>query len=518
MDSVRDVRADRGSVSGTSEGDTSGGGRSAKSRSYVAVACAVTFVCSALLLYFGFGFHAIPGLSWLVPLPALLLAPRVPTWAALTTTGLSYVASTVPAWGFYAQSVDTPLWPIGVMIMSGFLVTLTLSVWIFRRLIVRGRALLATLTAPAVWTGLLFVMSISNPMGMMGTFATMQAGVPPVAKLAAVTGWPGLDYLVFFVAAAVAALLAPGIVKAARIQTAVATSCVLVLALGIAPLIAGGKTGPTRTVAALASNESTWGVRMSEPDGRRLLDQYVQAIAALPQGTDTVVLPEGAFTVDDRSLVTLNDRLGRVARANDVTIVVGYNRVSGDKKYDSARVIPADGEQPVTYLKHHDRVSQLGNSLVYQPGTGGRVGVQICLDINLQETSHDYALDGARAMLVPGADNGENGWQHSREAMLRGVENGFSVAWADMNGHSAIAGSDGAVRDEASSYLPAAEHRPITTAVGDIDDGPGATPYTRYGDWFAWLVVALAVVGSALSWVSRARSRLSSRDAAMAAR
>lgn len=481
--------------------DDSGRGGSAKPPSHIAAACAVTFVCSALLLYFGFGLEPVPGLQWLVPLPALLLAPRVPTWAALTTTGLSYVASTVPAWSFYAQSSDTPLWPIGVMIMVGFLVTLVLSVWIFRRLIVRGRALLAAFTAPAVWTALLFIISISNPMGMMGTFATMQAGVAPVAKLAAVTGWPGLDYLVFFVAAAVAALLAPRVAKAARIRTGAAAACMLVLAFGIAPLVAGGKTGPTRTVAALAHNTSRWGVQASEPAGQRLLDQYAQAIAALPTGTDTAVLPEGGFEVDDRSVTTLNQRLAQVASDNDVTIIVGYNRVSGDKRYDSAQVIPASGARPATYLKHHDRVSQQGDSLVYQPGTDRRVGLQICLDINLPDTSHDYAADGARAMLVPAADNGRNGWQHSRTAMLRGIENGFSVAWADMNGHSAVAGSEGTVRAEAPTYPPAAGAGPITTVIGDIDDGPGATPYTRYGDWFAWMGIALAVAGSALSWV-----------------
>jgi len=475
--------------------------RPTRSPSRTAAACAATFACSALLLHFGFGLQPVPALSWLTPLPVLLLAPRVRTWAALTTTGLSYIASTVPAWSFYAQSSDTPLWPVGVMIMTGFLATLVLSVWIFRRLVVRGRALLAAVTATAVWTALLFGVSRASPMGIMGTFATTQVEVPPVARIAAVTGWPGLDYLVFFAAAATAALLAPGITARARIRAAAAAACVLALALGVPPAITDGPTGPTRRVAILVHDTSRWGVRVAEPNGQRLLDEYARAVADLPPGTSTAVLPEGGFEVDDRSLAALNDRLARAARENGVSIVVGYNRVSGGAKYDTAEVIPADGTPPVTYLKHHDRVSREGRALVHQPGTGGRVGLQICLDINLPKTSHDYAVRGARAMLVPAADNGRNGWQHSRTAVLRGVENGFSVAWADMNGRSAIASSAGAVRAEAATYPPAAGPGPIISTVGDIADGPGATPYARHGDWFAWLAVAVAAAGSAFSWV-----------------
>lgn len=38
---------------------------------------------------------------------------------------------------------------------------------------------------------------------------------------------------------------------------------------------------------------------------------------------------------------------------------------------------------------------------------------------------------------------------------------------------------------------------PFTTLVADVADGPGATLYTRFGDWFAWLTVLIALGGLA---------------------
>lgn len=477
-------------------------GRARLSGAAAVWASVVTLVVSAVLFAFGTGLSPVSELAWVAPLPVLLLAPYVATRQALTVTALSYVLSTVGSWGFYAQSSDTPLWPAGVLIIVSFAGTLALSVWIFRRLLLRGLVLPAMLIAPAVWTAVLYLISVSNPMGIMGTLATTQADVPPVVKIASITGWSGVEYFVFLVPTAIATVLSPGVASAVRVRAGVVAVAVATLAMGVGPLVGSDASdGHTRQIAVIAHNDSPWGVDVTTADGRRLVESYAGEIADLPEGTETAVLPEGAFLVDDSSLTTLTRQLGSTARAHDVTIVVGYNRKSDGEKFDSARVIPADGGAPVTYLKQHDRVSQLGDDLTYQPGTERRVGVQICLDLNFSNPSRDYAQSGTRLMLVPASDNGANGWQHSRTALLRGVENGFAVAWADRNGQPMIANSNGRVLADAHT----GGAHPFTTLVADVTDGPGATVYTRLGDWFAWLAVLLGSAGIAGSFL-RSRS------------
>jgi apolipoprotein N-acyltransferase len=461
-------------------------------------------VCSAVLFYFGTGLTPIAALTWLAPLPVLLLAPRVSGKAAVCAAFLAYFLSTTNSWGFYLHSHDEPMWPVGTMIIVGFSLTFVLAVWIFRRLLHRGRALLAVATAPAAWVGMLYLVSVVNPMGMVGTLATAQADVPLVLQTASVTGGWGVDYLVLLVPSAIAALLAPAVSTAARVRIATVTVVVLAAALGAGAvrLSNNSGTGPSQRVALIAHNHSGWGIDVATPAGRDLVAAYVEQVAALPDGVRTAVLPEGAFAVNDASLATLVQPLTQIARTRGLDIVVGLTRLTQGAKLQVALVIPAGGGEPVSYLKHHDRVSPPGHELAFLPNTpniAGRVGVEICGDLAFPNPSRDYAQSGAGLMVIPASTEDDNGWQLSRTGLLRGVENGFAVAWSGRQGALLTADGWGRVLTDVRTGGPA----PFSTAIADVPTGPGATPYTRLGDWFAWLCLALALGGLIASFLTR---------------
>lgn len=461
-------------------------------------ASAAALVSSAVLLFFGTGLTPVAALAWIAPLPVLVLAPYVPARLALGTAFLAYVLSTANSWTFYPHSADEPLWPVGVLIIASFSLTFVLAVWGFRRLVVRGRPVLAALTAPALWVTVLYVISISNPKGIMGTLATTQADTPSVVKFASVAGWCGVEFLVMFVPTAVAALLSPSVNRAARVRTAITGAVVVGVAMGGGPLgrSPGDNNGHTQRVALIAPNHTTYNVDADTPAGRRLLDDYAEEIAKLPAATDHVVLPEGAFLVKGSDTGVVARPLARAARAANVDVVVGIGQKTAEHKYTKALAFPADGGEPIAYYKHHDLVSPPAHGLAHVPGTGRRVGLQICQDLNFADPSRDYAATGARLMLVPAADNGENGWQHSRSGVLRGVENGFSVAWSGWDGQLMIADGKGHVRAEDHTGGPAR----FTTVTAEVPDGRGKTLYTRFGDWFAWLMVLLGAGGLTASW------------------
>jgi apolipoprotein N-acyltransferase len=171
--------------------------------------------------------------------------------------------------------------------------------------------------------------------------------------------------------------------------------------------------------------------------------------------------------------------------------VVGFAHWDGKNKYNYALTFPADGGDPVTYLKHHDTVSPPGHDLVFPPTTGARAGVEICFDVNFPNPSRDYAKSGAQLLAIPASDEDDNGWQHSRAALLRGMENGQPVIWSARTGTLMISDGWGRVLADAHTGGP----DPFTTIVADVPIGPGATPYTYLGDWFAWLCLALTVGG-----------------------
>jgi apolipoprotein N-acyltransferase len=165
---------------------------------------AAALLCSAVLFYFGTGLAPIAALTWVAPLPVLVLAPRVRAGVALGAAFLAYFLGTANSWGFYLQSHDVPL-PLGLLLSAAFSLTFLVAVWIFRMLLRRGRAPLAVTAASAAWVGVLYVASVSNPRGMLGTLATAQGDVPVVLQVASVTGAWGVDFFVLFLPMAVAA-------------------------------------------------------------------------------------------------------------------------------------------------------------------------------------------------------------------------------------------------------------------------------------------------------------------------
>jgi apolipoprotein N-acyltransferase len=457
-------------------------------------------LCSAVLFYFGTGLAPIAALTWLAPLPVLLLAPRV---SAKTAAGVAFLAcllGTANSWGFYLHSHDEPLLPIGMLISVGLSLTFVLAVWVFRGLLGRGRALLAAATTPAAWVAVLYLVSVS--MGITGTLATTQADVPLVLQTASVTGAWGVEFLVLLVPSAIAAALAPAVSTAARVRSATITAVVLAVVLGAGALRLSNESGTGRSqrVALVAHNHSGWGVDVATPAGHDLVAAYVDQIAALPDGVRIVVLAEGAFAVDDTSLATLVQPMTRIAHARNVDIVVGFTRNAQGAKFQTALIIPAGGGDPVAYLKQHDRVSPPGHELVFLPSTGTRVGVEICRDLTFPNPSRDYASAGAGLMAIPASTEDANGWQLSRTGLLRGVENGFAVAWSGRQGALMITDGLGRVLADTHTGGPA----PFTTAIADVPTGPGATPYTHLGDWFAWLCLALTLGGLIASYRRRA--------------
>jgi apolipoprotein N-acyltransferase len=447
-------------------------------------------VGTAVLCYFGTGLTPIAALTWLAPLPVLLAAPRLSGWATAGIAFAGYFLGTANSWSFFAHSHDEPM-TLGILVSACFSLTFTLYAWLFRRLLEKGRPLLAALAAPASWTGVLYVVSVTSPAGLMGNLASTQADVPLLLQSSSVTGMWGLEFLVLLVPATVAAICAPGVRTAARVRTGTVTAVVLALVLGAGALRLADENGPTQRVAAVAHNTGGWAPAVSTPAGRALVADYAARIAALPDGVRTAVLPEGAFGVGANDTAAVVDPLGQVARARGIDIVAGVFQQIGGTRYNFGLTIPANGAVPVAYLKQHDTASKPGHDLIFPPVNGFRTGIEVCGDVNFPNPSRDYGRAGARMLAVPASDEDDNGWLGSRTALLRGAENGQSIVWAARQGVPMIADGRGRVLADAHTGGPGE----FTTVVADVPAGPGETPYSRFGDWFGWLCLVLTLGG-----------------------
>ena len=154
------------------------------------------------------------------------------------------------------------------------------------------------------------------------------------------------------------------------------------------------------------------------------------------------------------------------------------------------------GKRAVTYDKRH---LLLPDEAKYQPGTrsgyiGNGIAVAICKDLDFPRTIRGDAEAGIRLMIVPANDFYLDDWLHARQAMMRGVENGFAVLRSAVHGLATVTDDRGRILARARVDRPG-----FVVAEADVPPGAGPTLYTRLGDWFAWLCVALTIGVGVLS-------------------
>ncbi len=85
-------------------------------------------------------------------------------------------------------------------------------------------------------------------------------------------------------------------------------------------------------------------------------------------------------------------------------------------------------------------------------------------------------------------------------AVMRAVENGFALARSARNGLLTLS-------DNRSRVVAGAATMPgrFVSIAGKVNVGPERTFYTRTGDWFAWLCVAMLVTLLVLHCARRLR-------------
>jgi apolipoprotein N-acyltransferase len=113
---------------------------------------------------------------------------------------------------------------------------------------------------------------------------------------------------------------------------------------------------------------------------------------------------------------------------------------------------------------------------------------------------------GVGLMLVPGWDFKVDGFWHGHIAVMRGVEDGFSVARSAKDGFLTVSDSRGRIVAETPT-----NSAPFATLLADVPAVHNATLYLLFGDWFAWFVLALlAFTLVQLVWVNR-RSKVATK-------
>jgi apolipoprotein N-acyltransferase len=448
---------------------------------------------TAVLVWFGAGMFPLWPLMWFAPLPLLLFANRG-SWrgTALVAFG-AWLIGSLNLWRYLHTTLQAPfLLSAGILVPRALV--FMLAVLLYRALLRRGAWGSALVAFPATWVSFEYVFNLASVHGTAGSLSYSQLNCLPFLQLASVTGPWGMSFLLLLFSStlAIAMHLLPAQPKPAmRILGMGLGAIVLALVFG-AVRLSLPQPGPRVKVGLIASDlAANTDIADEGPETTRLLSDYAapaQALAA--QGAQIIVLPEKLGVVVSRRAAATDALLQSLADKTGAKIIVGLVFVNPPFAYNQARIYTPRAPLE-TYDKHHmlppfESRLKPGTTLTFLPATRGKLGVAICKDMDFTQLSRRYGEMGTGLILAPAWDFTVDRAWHGHIAIMRGVEDGFSIARAAKLGLLTVSDNRGRILAEKRS-----NSAPFATLIADVPATHETTLYLLLGDWFAWLTLAI---------------------------
>src|SRR5579863_8524722 len=472
----------------------------------------VAVAISAPMFYWGTGLHPVWWLTWLAPLPVLLVAARHGATYSFLTAVAAMVLGNLNLWHYANSAIQLPL-----------LVTLTflifpacifgLAVLAHRRFIRRGSLWKAAFVFPTLWVTYEFLNALSSPHSTFGNLGYTQMDFLPLIQIASLVGIWGVSFCMFLFPSTLAALLSNqpegyGIAAQKGTLAAVVGAIVLgVLAFGSGRLLFTPPAENSIRIGLVAIGGANPFYQQKET-GAQLIHGFSEQMTRFgAQGVQVIVMPEKILIVPDDQRSKFDSLVGETARASRSFVLAGLDRGSDTHRFNEVRVYSPDGTVAATYDKHHllpqyESVDTPGTSRTIMNQPSGKWGIEICKDMDFPALSRQYGARGVGLLLVPAWDFTLDGWLHGRMAVLRGVESGLTIVRAAKQGVLTVSDDRGRILAQQDAATV-----PFASLIATAPIRHDSTLYVRWGDWFAWLNAA-GLVTLLFSRARKTRSRV----------
>jgi apolipoprotein N-acyltransferase len=462
---------------------------------------------TAMLLFYGNGLAPRWPLMWLALVPVLVFALGRPAWQGAVVAAAAWMVGGLNLWG-YLRVLGAPaaVWFADFGVSA---VVLAAGVLLMRGLERCGRVWSAWIALPALWVAFEFARNLWLwPHGSGGCIAYSQLNFLPFLQFASVAGPWGMGFvLLLFPAGLALALHRWGSPEAVRVLGATVGVVAAALIFG-AVRLAIPQPGPEVTVGLIVS-DANGGAAVNDPGAptqRLFADYAAHAQVLIAQGAQAVVMPEDMGVVLDSGAAAIDGIFQPIADRTGATLVLGTARIGAAGRHNEARIYtPHQGVR--SYDKEHllppwetsHFTPGAGHTFFAAPGSAAsNWGVAICKDMDFTEPARSYVRAGVTLMLVPAWDFNVDRFWHGHIAVMRAVEDGFSLARSARNGLLTVADNRGRIVAETRS-----NSAPFATLLARVPAGHSATVFQLLGDWFGWVAMALAAIALARLAVRR---------------
>jgi apolipoprotein N-acyltransferase len=432
---------------------------------------------------------------WLAPVPLLVMAIRLRRRDARWMVPLAAAIGASVNFGYYRLVM--PLLP-AVLAVAGQAVLWMFLAMAGTRLVKRYRAWWTVFAYPVLWAAADTLMAALLPDGNWGSLAYSQGDRRVFFEALSLFGTPGLVFLISLVPATLAVMIAcHRKVRGAWIAYAITAAL-----LGAAVLYGWQRlripvTG-TEMKFGLVSIDDPIGPKASAAYAEPILNEYVRRIGEVAgEGAHVVVLPEKVEVVRPERESGEVARWSGAAKANRVWLEVGVGIDDGASPTNWAWLFSPDGTLKARYQKHYmappERRENYASGHEYSvvDVDGAAFGLAVCKDMHFASLGREYGRRGAAVMLIPAWDfDYLDGWLEARTTVARGIENGYAVVRASREGLLTVSGPYGRVRAE----MPSGVMPGRSMVVGMPVMVQAWTLYTRIGNLFGWICVAVGVV------------------------
>ncbi len=424
-------------------------------------------------------------LLWIAPVPVLMISFISSKRKTFFISFLAYLIGRL-SWFSYLITVLTVVPAIIFTILLPLIFT---QIVIFSRsVVIKSNSWWAVFAFPVFFTSFEFLVFKLSTDGTAGSIAYSQSNFLPLIQIASVTGIIGITFLVSFIASAIAVGWYFRRQKTTFRYLTVAAVVIVASAFvfGITRISSGSENGTVK-VGIVVLDEQSHNIT-DHPDFQKeklVTVNYIKEIAPLAaSGAELIVLPERAINLDKETGDSIINMLGNAARQNHVFIITGYTNFRNNPERNSALVINKEGNVAVDYNKVH---LVKGFEKQFTPGklpgffklNGVQLGIAICKDLDFPDYIREYGLDSISFLTIPAWDFVKDDWLHSRMAILRGVENGFSEVRAARLGRLTISDCFGRVGYEANSSKGS-----LATLRGEVSLQNRTTLYSHFPNWF----------------------------------
>lgn len=458
---------------------------------YKQILLAVTaVVASSALFFWGTGLHPAWWLTWLAPLPVLLASQKLGRWSTFFIAALSWISGTTNMWYYFLRAIEMPI-PVVVFLSLIPACLFAFGVLLFRGFVLRGALWRAALVFPMFWVTLEYLNNLTSAHGTFPNLGYTQMDFIPILQITSLVGIWGISFCLFLfpAAAALVANRAASVRDRAKVASAVALFLAAVIGYGSWRLMSSPAQHSLK-VGLMASGVNSR-YPHSDPAALALFREYSDKAKDLArQGAEIVVLPEKIAVISDRSTSVLDSLYSDASAQSGAEIVVGLDRGSMTSRSNEARLYFPDGRLIAIYDKHHlvpriEDVDQPGSKITVLDQPSGVWGIQICKDMDFPALSRQYGQRGVGLLLVPAWDFTLDAWLHGRMAVMRGVENGFTIVRSAKQGLLTVSDNRGHILAQQDAATV-----PFATLLATAPVHHDNTLYSRWGDWFAWLNIA----------------------------